>query len=314
MKKIRIFTSQCSGRVLVREVEGLSVYQLGLSAEAKHQPKKKLEANMKTVRIKLLRIIIFYLIALLFSFYFRIQPPEWYNRLQLPYGLSMLKGWLGGAGPFLGALIVIWAFKLKRTTTFFGSSKPKSIIMAVVPILLFTIIGAENDINLSPHLYGFLLGLTLTVYCILEETGWRGYLQDELSNVKPLLQYLIIGLLWYAWHLSFLSRNPNIINQLRYLVILLTGSIGIGYAVQNTRSIIVASCMHMIGNILIFSGFIDQHISFEKRLIVLAVSIFVWIIILITWDRGKTVNEEGKESRIRRMEKRIGANEEDSEE
>ncbi len=242
-----------------------------------------------------IRIIIFYLIAILFSFYFRIQPPEWYNRLELPYGLTMLKGWFAGLGPFLGAWIVIWVFKFKRTTYLWGSSKAKSIIMAAVPILMFTIAGAENDLNLSPHIFGLLLGLTLTVYCILEETGWRGYLQDELSSLKPIIQYMIIGFLWYAWHLSFLSWNVNIGNQLRFLLIFLAGSIGIGYAVRNTRSIIVASCLHMIGNIIFFNGFLAPYISFQKRLLVLAVSIPVWIIILITWDKGISNSADGSD-------------------
>lgn len=240
---------------------------------------------MNVLKTRFLRIAIFYLIALLFSFYFRIQPPAWFRGLEIPYGLSMFKGWFGGSGPFFGAVIVIWAFKLKRTTTLFGTSKLKSIIMAVAPVLLFTIIGVQNN-NINPHLYGFFLGLTLTVYCILEETGWRGYLQDELSDLKPIFQYLITGFLWYAWHLSFLSIHVNIINQLRYLLLFLVASIGIGYAVKNTGSIIVASCLHMIGNIIILNGFLDQYLSFQNRLIILLGSIVVWTFALIFWDRN----------------------------
>jgi membrane protease YdiL (CAAX protease family) len=197
----------------------------------------------------------------------------------------MFKGWFGGSGPFFGALIVIWVFKRERTTTFLGTAKLKSIIMALVPLFLFTAVGADNNISISPHLYGFFLGLTLTVYCILEETGWRGYLQDELSNLKPIVQYLIVGFLWYAWHLSFLGGQPNIVNELKIFLILFLGSIGIGYAVRGTRSIFVAACLHMIGNILVFSSFVKQSISFQNRLFILAVSIFVWTVLLIFWDR-----------------------------
>lgn len=239
---------------------------------------------------KCLRIFIFYLIAILFSFYFRFLSPEWYNQLQFPYGLSMIKDWLSGLGPFLGALVVLWIFKPEQRSTLFGTSKLKSVIMAVIPLLLFTIIGAKNNENVNIHLYGFNLGITITVYCILEETGWRGYLQDELRNINPVLQFIIIGFLWYAWHLTFLNGHINLINELIIFLILFAASIGIGYAVKHTQSIIVAACMHMIGNIIAFSSLIKQSISVHNRFIITGVSIFAWIIILIFWDK-KILNQ-----------------------
>ena len=129
------------------------------------------DTNMLYSNSRWLRIFIFYFIAIFFSFYFRFLSPELYNQLQFPYGFSMIKEWLGGFGPFLGAAVVLWIFKLEQRNTLFGTSKLKSVIMAVIPLLIFTIIGANNNNNINIHLYGFNLGITITVYCILEGTG-----------------------------------------------------------------------------------------------------------------------------------------------
>jgi len=98
-------------------------------------------------------------------------------------------------------------------------------------------------------------------------------LQDELRNINPILQYLIIEFLWYAWHLTFLGGHINFINELIIFLILFVACIGIGYAVKHTQSIIVAACMHMIGNIIAFSILIKQSISVQNRFIIIGVRI-----------------------------------------
>ncbi|MBK8618243.1 MAG: CPBP family intramembrane metalloprotease [Anaerolineales bacterium] len=48
---------------------------------------------------------------------------------------------------------------------------------------------------------------------IFEEFAWRGYLTPRLeaANIHPLLNHLIVGILWWSWHLPyyyyFLDRN-----------------------------------------------------------------------------------------------------------
>jgi membrane protease YdiL (CAAX protease family) len=48
---------------------------------------------------------------------------------------------------------------------------------------------------------------------IFEEFAWRGYLTPRLeaANIHPLLNHLIVGVLWWSWHLPyyyyFLDRN-----------------------------------------------------------------------------------------------------------
>jgi membrane protease YdiL (CAAX protease family) len=59
--------------------------------------------------------------------------------------------------------------------------------MIALPILLFTIFGANNNLDLNRHYYGFIIGLSLALYGICEEYGWRGYLQNELIHLIPSL-------------------------------------------------------------------------------------------------------------------------------
>ena len=42
---------------------------------------------------------------------------------------------------------------------------------------------------------------------LLEEYGWRGFLQNELKRL-PMWQYvLIITVMWFLWHLDFGHLN-----------------------------------------------------------------------------------------------------------
>lgn len=245
---------------------------------------------MTKLNKKWIRIIIFYLVAVMIKGYFALFYPLWFNKLELPYGLTDIKLTLPGLGPFLGALLVILIFKPKNINTLFGTSRTKSLLMIVVPLLLFTIVGANNSKEMNPHLFGFWLGFNITLYCIFEETGWRGYLQAELRNMKFLPKYLLIGFLWYAWHLTFLQGPFNILNELIIFLILAASSAGIGVAVYYTRSIIVAACFHMIGNILAFSSLFKQNIDLNNRLLIIGISIALWILILAFWGRKEKVS------------------------
>ncbi|MGJ8685690.1 MAG: CPBP family glutamic-type intramembrane protease [Nonlabens sp.] len=78
--------------------------------------------------------------------------------------------------------------------------------MGVIPIVILTIIGVENDFTINSRLFGFITIVGTLLYCIMEEYGWRGYLQEELKTLKSWQNYLFIGFLWFLWHLSFLTK------------------------------------------------------------------------------------------------------------
>jgi hypothetical protein len=139
-----------------------------------------------------------------------------------------------GLGPIFGALVAMAIFKRKTEYTITGKSIWKSIVTIVVPCLTFSIIGGLN--------MGILCLLAFT-YGLLEEYGWRGFLQYELRKL-PMWQYvLIITVVWFLWHLDLNQRNV-----LPFFLLLLFASWGIGKIATDTHSLLFCSTFHGIVN------------------------------------------------------------------
>lgn len=232
------------------------------------------------------QLIIFLIIATALSAVFRLGLFDWYNKIALPLGLTtILKSLLEGIGPLAAAIIVLKTINKKSDITFLGSKKNKSLIMVIIPIVLFTIFGANNAQNLNRHYYGFIVGISLVLYAIFEEYGWRGYMQNELTNLKPLVKSIIIGSFWYVWHLSFISTDTTLFNELKFLGILIFASWGIGAIAEKTKSVFVSACFHLVGNILTFSPLIANSFDNQTRYLIFGICLFSWIIIVNTWDK-----------------------------
>lgn len=235
------------------------------------------------INSKFMRIAIYFVIALSTSIIFRLQPfklPS-FNFSDYVYGLS------GGVGPFLGAIIVLSLGKdqIKNEMTYKGFFNWRTLLLLfLLPTLLFGIMGSTT----GSHTEGLLLGLYIAIYAVLEERGWRGYLQSEFTNTKPVLKYLIISIFWYCWHLTFLGKT-SFLNELIIFGILFLSSIGIGVMADRTKSILFAACFHMIGNILAFSSELSQHLSKSTRYITIIICIIVWIVIFFIIRKRKAI-------------------------
>ena len=240
---------------------------------------------MKNAKVNRLSVIVYFIVAITLSGVFRFQLVDWYKDLSIPFGLTGFKYLLEGIGPLAGALLVLKLFRKKSSISLFGTSIKNSIIMIAVPVILFSIFGAKNGHGLNPHYYGFIIGVIIALYGIFEETGWRGYLQDELAELKPFWKYLIIGILWYAWHLSFISPDTTLLNELKFFGILILASWGIGQIAEKTKSVIASACFHIIGNILSFSPLLATALEDRQRYIIFAIALIIWIYIVNTWDK-----------------------------
>lgn len=238
------------------------------------------------------RILIFFIIATAISNVFRFDIFELKSQLeQLPTWLFILTSvLLEGSGVFIGALIAISFLKKnrKKKITLFGTSKSKSLIMAIIPIIILTVIGVKNEFELNSHLYGFIAIIGTFLYCIMEEYGWRGYLQEELQTLKPWQKYLIIGFIWYLWHLTFLTK-ATIGDNLFFLSMMIFGSWGIGQVAESTKSIMASACFHLIIQIMMFNALIKNGIDGTEKLIILSVSIVLWIVIIKKWEKENTI-------------------------
>jgi uncharacterized protein len=243
---------------------------------------------MKENKIDFKRLSLFLIISISLSNVFR------FNVFNLNEGLEKLPTWiyflitafLDGSGVFIGAIISIYLLRKQRgvENSLHGTSRNKGLLMSVIPILLLTIIGVKNEKGHNPHLYGFIFAFGSWIYCILEEYGWRGYLQEEFKHKKPLVRYLLIGFLWYFWHLIFLG-NSTLYENLFILGMMILGSWGIGKIAELTKSIVASACFHLIIQIMMFNSFLKNGIDLNQKLIILGTSILLWIIILRKWDK-----------------------------
>ncbi len=215
-------------------------------------------------------VLLFYLLAL------GISAPL---RLHLVPALGNYQNFVSGFGPCLAGLICLLLFRKShiRINTIFGNSLKRSLLFCLIPLLGFAAVGFPNGIGQS-----LWVGLYIFAYCFLEEMGWRGFLQDALQPLKPMHRYLLIGIMWEAWHLRFLSNTLTIPFKLMLLGSTIGGSIGIGKITETTQSVITAAWIHMLFNI-IFEIKMPQGLKIG----LLIYLIFTWAIIFITWLHKK---------------------------
>jgi hypothetical protein len=248
--------------------------------------------EMEKNNISWKRVVIFFIIATLISNIFRFDVFEFKSELEkLPSWIFIFTTvLLEGSGVIIGALIIIPFLKKERKTemSLFGTSKSKSIIMASIPILILTIIGVTNDFGMEYHIYGLVAASGTFLYCIMEEYGWRGYMQEELKILKPWKKYLIIGLIWYLWHLTFLTK-ASAGDNLFFLGMMILGSWGIGQVAESTKSIIASACFHMIIQIMMFNALIKNGINGTEKIVILGVSIAIWFVIIKKWEKENTI-------------------------
>ncbi|MDP8322936.1 MAG: CPBP family intramembrane metalloprotease [Candidatus Stygibacter australis] len=238
------------------------------------------------------RILIFFILATAISNVFR------FDIFEIKSGLEELPTWifilvtvfLEGSGVLIGALIAISFLKKSRKTeiSLFGTSKSKSLIMVIIPIIILAVIGVKNEFQLNSHLYGFIAIIGTLLYCIMEEYGWRGYLQEELKTLKSWQKNLIIGFVWYLWHLSFLTK-ATVGDNLFFLGMLIFGSWGIGQVAEATKSILASASFHLIIQIMMFNALIKNGINGTEKLIILGVSVVLWYVIIKKWERENII-------------------------
>lgn len=253
---------------------------------------------MKDNRISYKRISVFLITAILLSNIFRFDIFGTKEMLEkLPAWIYLLSSvFLEGSGVFIGAVIAFYLLRKERKTeiSFFGTSRRKGLFMSVIPIVLLAIIGVKNEYGIHENLYGLMVVSGSLIYCIMEELGWRGYLQEELKGLKPVKRYLLIGFIWYFWHLSFLTE-ATLSENLFFFGILLLGSWGLGQVAELTRSILATACFHLIIQIMMFNSLIKDGLDGTQKLIILGVSVFLWIMILRRWKKQnekKLLDEE----------------------
>ncbi|MEP7120167.1 MAG: CPBP family intramembrane glutamic endopeptidase [Byssovorax sp.] len=233
-----------------------------------------------STRVQWPAVALFYSVACGVSWpllWWRDRRPDVWDAWAIP---GNLKSILPAAGPFLGALCALVLFRRThpRTITLAGTSRARSALFALVPIgLLGLLFGLREE----GALHGLAVGVIFLVYGLGEELGWRGFLQDALRPLPPARRYLLIALLWGAWHFTtFVSGGLQATaTRLAGMALLwILGSWGMGRAVDRSRSVLVAAMLHLAFNF-------TRAAPPEILLPFLGGSAVLWILLLRRWPQ-----------------------------
>lgn len=229
-----------------------------------------------------LEVAVFALFATMVSAPFRLGWLVPNEAVQLPGGLNIFFYVLRGIGPLAGYWLVYYVLKSKvrRPNTFFGPSRPYSLIaVAIIPLGL-AIAGVPNKGDLNEHYFGLIYGLMLVGYALGEEFGWRGYLQQALEPLPLALRIITLAAIWYVWHLNFLNPAVSWKTHLLHFFALVAGSWGLLKITSISRSLLFASAVHLSFNI-----FSDVRGDIVSRICILIVSVMVWVTLLRRYQR-----------------------------
>ncbi len=194
-----------------------------------------------------------------------------YKSAFLPAGLATL---------IVGLLALKFDKSVVKEVTFLGINKTKNLVISFIPLTVFTISGLQNPYNLEPHLFGFLISLVFLIYAFTEEIFWRGYLINVLKPLGKFKNYLVLGLLWWFWHVPFGNDN----NFISFFVMIVGGSFLIGKFVEATKSFLTTAAIHSIMNI-------GSNILWSNSFMIELVIIFLIMFIIDKTWKNKTIIE-----------------------
>lgn len=184
---------------------------------------------------------------------------------------------LAGLGPFVAAVVVLFLQKnISNRITVFGDAKGKNILITLLPIAAFSIVGFENSYGFNAHYFGFIYALINVIYAFLEEFGWRKYLQNALEGINNNWKYIIVGIIWWVWHLRFETQFDLFI----FPIICIGGGYLLGKLTDETKSILPVVTLHTLIILLSNSG-----TPTRSKIIGVGVTILGWLIIEWVWKK-----------------------------
>lgn len=215
-------------------------------------------------------IALFYAIALLIRYLT--------NKTELLSGVSnsFVVIILQGAGPALGAFIALKLFRIKMKMSLNGNFKNLLVPLSVYWLLPALLIGLVAWVTKGT--FPVIAVFTVLIYGMLEEIGWRGFLQQLLAPLPRFISLLIITVLWFVWHLNFELNQSNVI----FFFILLFGSWGIGLVADKTNSLLAVAAFHSLNN---FFTDLDP-----QKVVLLMVLVIIWVISIIYRHRLEKID------------------------
>jgi len=201
-----------------------------------------LKESIKSIRWK--NVLLFYGIVLVGTYGVRKLP----NLLQL--ALTQITdihfSFNYNHGIFIA--LIAWLFykksNVQQSITLLGYQPLKALLFPVVLLSAYSITGINNDNGIDKHSWAFLFcGLAL-LYNLMEEYAWRGYLVDAIGKLPYVLKSLISGITWAIWHLVVFKDFEQYGGFGMFLLFCIVFSYILTFAVQRTKSILVAASLH----------------------------------------------------------------------
>jgi membrane protease YdiL (CAAX protease family) len=191
--------------------------------------------------------------------------------------LALTKGWAG-----VKALLkdmARWRVHIK----WYAFAFLVPLLVTVAAVYLNTLLGAPAPTAAHftnwTSMFSTFLTITLIQGPLTEEPGWRGFaLPRFLGKYTPLVSSLIIGLIWFSWHLPLLLTNDSGGQRppLPYFFLLLALSVIFGWLyIETKRSVLLVILMH--GAVNTFLSFFAP-IQFE-----VGYTSLWWIFVSLWW-------------------------------
>ena len=188
-----------------------------------------------------------------------------------------------GFGPLIAGLITFSLQKsISSRITIWGDEKIKNILIVFLPVVSFSIIGLENSYGINVYSFGFIYAFINVIYAFFEEYGWRIYLQNALEGINKNWKYILIGIIWWLWHLRFETSFDLFI----FPIICIAGGYLLGKLTDNTRSIFPVVMLHALIILLTNSGDLTRN-----KIIGGGITIIGWIIIEQVWKRKNQISD-----------------------
>ncbi len=178
----------------------------------------------------------FYLVAVGVSFIAAQFPAtDYIGQFRVDGGLLI------GLGPLLGAAVGAILLR-QRFPSLFGRTFLIGALALLVPVGLTAITGFGT--MASPGVPGLIFAASIIVYCICEEAGWRGFLTTNLAWMKDWHADLLSGVLWFAWHFTFMRELYDPAYLATFVPAIIAGAFGLAATRRMTGGFALASGWH----------------------------------------------------------------------
>jgi hypothetical protein len=244
-------------------------------------------------------VLAFYALACAFSWPFFWWRDVWSASWQAWHFPGFLKTSTYMWGPGLAALVILgWRRRTHaRTITFFGSARSWSCTFYLVPLVALALAYLPSAGLRGPAVAG-VLGAIGWFNILGEELGWRGFLQDALRPLPRGWRYLVIGVMWEAWHFTNRTHGREPAEVVRTLAvsypIVIALSTVLGEATDRSRSLLVAVTLHFWADALFEVPSFMQG-SALATYAVFGGAIVFWALLLWRWPTRSGI-KEGDES------------------